>query len=146
LTAGALQIAPVKATTISGSVTNPATPIAAQPREDFEENVAKLPDYEPGAAIAFSSASPSVNRQGLPQQWQTAPNSELPADFAPGDTVVQIWPSEPQTLTPFVSRDRYATDVYYEVLEPLVWNNLEPHTSMYQDWPDRGTSATTGWS
>ncbi|MCH8345124.1 MAG: hypothetical protein IH983_14220 [Planctomycetes bacterium] len=93
--------------------------------EPFQENVAALPSYQPGVDIAFSSASPAVNRHGMAQQWQTGPDAELPQDFTPGDTLILVWNAQPQTLTPFVSRDAYAARLSHEIFEPLCWVNLE---------------------
>src|SRR5690606_12660779 len=73
----------------------------------------------------FSAPSDSVNREGKPQKWQTAPDDALPEDFASGDELIQVWNAEPQTLTPFVSRDAYATRIYREVLEPLIWDDVD---------------------
>ena len=81
---------------------------------------------EPSTVITFSSASPSVNRLGLPQQWQTAPDAELPDDFSPGGTLVHIRSAEPSTFTPFVSRASYANDIHQDIFEKLCWRNLEP--------------------
>ena len=50
----------------------------------FRDNFRALPDEAPASGITFSSPSSAVNRLGLAQQWQTAPDSQLPADFAPG--------------------------------------------------------------
>ncbi|HWB19904.1 MAG TPA: ABC transporter substrate-binding protein [Phycisphaerales bacterium] len=97
-----------------------------QPEGTDEEDSAPGPSYEPAFDIHFSGASPSVNRRGLPQHWQTAPDSELPADFAPGDELVEIWSAQPRTLTPMIARDVYAEAVHAEVLEKLVWQNLGP--------------------
>ena len=109
-----------------GSAATGSDRIAITPSGEFRANVATRPSYQPGADIRFSGASSSVNREGRPQRWQTAPDAGLPGDFAPGDSIVAIWHNEPQTLTPYVSRDRYATDIHREVLEQMVWIDLEP--------------------
>ncbi|MFG0328300.1 MAG: ABC transporter substrate-binding protein [Phycisphaerales bacterium] len=101
----------------------PAIPSMLDP--NFEPNRAPLPSYRPGADIKFAAAADSVNRQGLEQTWQVAPDAYLPDDFAPGDSLIQVWNSEPQTLTPFVARDAYATRVYREVLEKLCWADVD---------------------
>lgn len=73
----------------------------------------------------FSAATSSINREGKPQKWAPFPDSEAPSQFKPGGDMMMVWNSEPQTLTPFVSRDAYATRVYREVLEPLIWTDVD---------------------
>jgi len=79
----------------------------------------------PFPRATFATPTPSVNRMGKPQQWQTAADGELPDGFAPGGELIMVWNSEPGTLTPFVSRDAYATRVYRQVLEPLIWHDVD---------------------
>lgn len=78
------------------------------------------------SSTAHSSACRCVNRLGKPQQWQTAPDAELPSDFREGGTLRLAWSAEPATLTPFVSRDIYAEIVHQEVFEKLIWRDLDP--------------------
>lgn len=70
------------------------------------------------------------NMEGLPQQWQTAPDRELPEDFASGDTLIQVWQTDAQKLTPLVSTDSYSRRVFWYTLEYLVNIDLDapfPH-------------------
>ncbi|MGI9014747.1 MAG: ABC transporter substrate-binding protein [Phycisphaerales bacterium] len=87
---------------------------------EFVANAATLPSYTPAADIRFSGYSSRVNRRGLAQSWQAAPDAELPDDFAPGDSLIMTWTSDPQTLTPLVASDAYGTRVFWEVMETLV--------------------------
>ena len=73
----------------------------------------------------FSQASSSINREGKAQKWAVAPDEALPEDFAPGDTAITVWRAEPQTITPFVSRDAYASRIARDVLEQLVWTDTD---------------------
>ena len=50
--------------------------------------LAAPPSFEPAHDITFSGASTSVNREGLAQQWQVAPDASLPRDFAEGGALV----------------------------------------------------------
>lgn len=107
---------------------NTARTEATPPRADAttaEPSVGASEEGHQWPDATFSAASPAVNRQGLPQAWQVAPDAELPEDFAPGDVLVDVWASEPGTLTPYVSRDAYATRVHREVLEQLIWTDVE---------------------
>ncbi len=95
----------------------------------------------------FSQASDSVNREGKPQQWQTAPDDALPEDFASGDELIKVWNAEPPTLTPFVSRDAYSTRIYREVLEQLVWYDVDtlrivPGLAKSWEYSDDGLTLT----
>ncbi len=92
----------------------------------FRDSFPVLPKEAPASDITFSSPSPAVNRLGRDQQWQTAPDSQLPEDFAPGGTIIHIRNAEPATLTPFVARDSYANDIHADVFEKLCWRDLEP--------------------
>ena len=87
-------------------------------------NMAELPSFKPGYDIRFGAAGPNMNLEGLPQEWQTAPNRELPADFSPGDTLIISWSTDAQTLTPLVATDAYSRRIFWEVLEPLVHFDL----------------------
>jgi len=89
------------------------------------ENVAQRPSYEPGYDIRFGSESSSVNRVGLPQQWQTAADRDLPEDFADGDTLIHVWSADGDTLTPIVATDAYARRIHWEVMEYLVNRDLD---------------------
>lgn len=93
--------------------------------EDVQANIASPPSYTPGADIRFSGQTKSVNRIGLPQEWQTAPDRLLPEDFAPGDTLILSWGTEPQTLTPIVATDSYARQIHWETHEYLVNMDLD---------------------
>ncbi len=73
----------------------------------------------------FGQASASINRDGDAQEWGAASDADLPSDFSTGDEMILGWSSEPQTLTPFVSRDAYATKVYRQVLEQLIWTDVD---------------------
>ncbi len=75
--------------------------------------------------VKFGSMSSSVNRVGLPQQWQAAPDDRLPADFAEGDSLVVSWTTDGDTLTPVVASDAYARRIFWEVLEYLVNRDLD---------------------
>ncbi len=88
-----------------------------------DEDDALIFDEYPDAQ--HSQATDSMNRDGKAQEWATAPDADLPSDFADGNELILVWNSEPQTLTPFVSRDAYATRVYREVMEQLVWTDAE---------------------
>ena len=92
----------------------------------FRDSFLAVPNEAPASDITFSSPSSAVNRLGLAQQWQTAPDSQLPADFAPGGTIIHIRNAEPATLTPFVARDSYANDIHADVFEKLCWRDLDP--------------------
>lgn len=92
----------------------------------FRDSFLAVPNEAPASDITFSSPSSAVNRRGLAQQWQTAPDSQLPADFAPGGTIIHIRNAEPATLTPFVARDSYANDIHADVFEKLCWRDLDP--------------------
>jgi peptide/nickel transport system substrate-binding protein len=113
-------------TTSGGTATPDLAPVNPPADGAFRANAASPPDYLPAADIRFSAPSDSVNRQGLTQQWQTTADQNLPQDFGPGDQLVNVWRSEPGTLTPYVSRDAYATRIYYDLLEPLAWTDLDP--------------------
>jgi len=99
--------------------TTPADPATA-PRGSGPENAAKKPNYTPGYNVQFSAMAKEVNRRGLPQKWQTAPDAELGADFAPGDAIILTWTSDAQTLTPYVATDNFSRRVFWEVMEYLV--------------------------
>jgi len=73
----------------------------------------------------FASPSDGINREGLPQKWITAADEKLPEDFAEGDALIDAWSAEPQTLTPYVSRDAYASDIQAMVLERLIYRDLD---------------------
>lgn len=109
----------------SGSA--PAAPASspAAPGAQISENIASKPNYTPGYPIQFAAMAREVNRRGLPQKWQTAPDAELPDDFAPGDAVIITWPSDAQTLTPYVASDAYARRVHWEVMEYLVNQDID---------------------
>lgn len=76
-------------------------------------------------ANRFSSPCRCVNREGLSQRWQTAPDADLPVDFAAGGTLRMVWGAEPATLMPMVGRDIYAGIVHEEVFEKLVCRDLD---------------------
>lgn len=78
------------------------------------------------SAITFSGASASVNRSGLPQQWQCFPDAELPKNFAEGDALTLAWSADARTLTPIIAHDFYAARIHAEVLEPLVHMDHDP--------------------
>lgn len=114
---------------------NAAPQDAADPSQEDSGSRMIIHDEFPDAT--FSGASRSVNRQGKPQKWQTAVDSDLPGDFAEGDTLIDVWAAEPGTLTPFVSRDAYATRVYREILESLIWDDvdsLRPVPGLARSW------------
>lgn len=65
------------------------------------------------------------NNEGLPQQWQTAPDAELPADFAPGDSLILSWSNDAQMLTPNIATDAYSRRVHWYVMEYLINFDLD---------------------
>jgi len=81
------------------------------------------PGYNPANELAIHTDN--QNDQGLPQDWQVAPNDELPDDFAPGGTLIQVWSSDAQKLTPLVATDAYARRVHWYTHEYLVNFNLD---------------------
>ena len=115
---GSLRIDP-------GALVAPTPDDPVSSRSDVPLNIARRPSYEPGYDIRFGAMSSAVNRRGLPQQWQTAPDAELPQDFATGDTVVLSWSADSDTLTPVVATDAYARRIFWEVLEQLVHLDID---------------------
>ncbi len=98
------------------------------PKGDHPTATDKAAKVDPGHKYLdaeYGTASPSNNREGKPQQWQAFADDELPADFIAGDSLINVWSAEPGTLTPFVSRDAYASRIYREVLEQLIWTDVE---------------------
>lgn len=83
--------------------------------------------YQPGFNPANRNPwwTRSVNNEGLPQDWQAAPNADLPDDFAPGGTLVQVWKTDAQKLTPLVATDAYSRRIHWYVLEYLVNHDLD---------------------
>ena len=108
-----------------GAVMAPTPDHPGSSRSDVAENIASRPSYEPGYDIRFGAMSTAVNRRGLRQQWQTAPDAELPEDFATGDTLVLSWSSDSDTITPIVATDAYSRRIFWEVLEYLVNQDID---------------------
>lgn len=109
----------LSATLLAGA----STSLILGPMDDGPDDPADEGHAYPNAT--FSQASSSINREGKPQEWAAAPDSDLPSDYASGDEIIIVWNAEPQTLTPFISRDAYATRIYREVLEQLVWTDTD---------------------
>ena len=109
----------------NGSATPAGGDFSNIPEDEFQANAAERPSYEPAADIQFSGPANTINRRGLPQQWQVAPDIELPDDFASGDSLVITWLSDPQMLTPVVASDAYGTRVFWYVMEYLVHLDID---------------------
>ena len=95
--------------------------IAAKAKKDESNNN----NGERFTDATFGGPSDSVNRVGKPQKWQTNSDDRLPKDFAPGDTLIDAWSVEPQTVTPYVSRDVYGSMIQAMVLETLINRDLD---------------------
>jgi len=116
---GTLAFGPVSSGLAQDDKETVDAPAEVKQEQSNEEAGQNWPD------ATFSSVSSSVNRKGKPQQWQVAPDDELPDNFEAGDVIINVWSSQPGTLTPYVSRDSYATRIYRDVLEPLIWQDLD---------------------
>lgn len=101
--------------TIKPRTTNATTPI----------NLSSQPSFIPGYNIKQSVYTYGQNLKGLPQQWQTAPDDELPSDFETGDTLIIAWKADAKLLTPLVSKDAYASRIHYYTHEYLTHFNLD---------------------
>jgi len=69
--------------------------------------------------------TPTQNNEGLSQEWQVATDRDLPDDFAPGDELIEVWPTDAQKLTPLVATDAYSRRVFWYTLEWLVNFDLD---------------------
>lgn len=104
-----------------------AVAASAPPNGADPYNLATPPSFEPRYDNPFPVWASNVNRMGLPQQWQVAPDAELPDDFAAGDTLVMSWNVEPGTLTPLLNNaDAYSTRVWWMTFDYLVNSDLDP--------------------
>ena len=84
-------------------------------------------DFQPGYNPRNTNPihTDTQNNEGRPQEWQVAPDADLPEDFAPGDELIYVWPSDAQKLVPLVATDAYSRRVFWYTLEYLVNFNLD---------------------
>jgi len=88
-------------------------------------NLAEKPEFKPAYDITQAVWTKNQNLKGEPQEWQAAPDSKLPDDFATGDTLIKTEGSDAQSLTPLVTNDAYARRVHWYTHEYLVNFDLD---------------------
>jgi peptide/nickel transport system substrate-binding protein len=98
----------------------PVGPVPGRP-----VNLASPPSFDPGYDNRYAIWTDSVNPYGLPQEWQVAPDESRPDDFSSGDTLIRVWATDAQKLTPLVSTDAYSRRVFYYTHEYLVQHDLD---------------------
>jgi len=89
------------------------------------------------AAGDFALARGERPSEVFPAAFERARQATEQPDYAPGDWLVQAFPTGLATLTPFVSSDAYASEVQSYVLESLLQRNpdtLEWEGLLAQSW------------
>lgn len=109
---------------------------ANEQAEDLREIRKSIRQLSKRQFVETDSKAP-LSAEEIPPSFRRAYQASLLSDYSEGDWLVQAFSSGIKTLTPFISTDRYASDVQALVLETLLTydpNSLELIGHIAKSW------------